>query len=318
MGTNTGREYLVMRNLSKATLQGLSALLGASRNLNDQLQQEEWATCLKDISLGSKITVMTAQRDYLKKLQRKKMSTPEIRKLARLVTRKGRGERSKRWEQLILQERIAVKSRELKDLRKKWLVSSQEAERIFQEGRARSEYRRLKKSELNTTWSKQRGRLQTKFKNKAVVPPPSIDGICLTDQGLQAKFGDRTQGGLVLHGIEPSNNVLEFLKLPPKFKVYKKVDLIEARVEGEATAAKQRYSRLEDEKQQVSQEQRLDRRWTQAQARAPHKDGIANFQRMKAREFKSNKRIGQPEDRATRGSARSRGIPNHQAENQSR
>ena len=33
MGTNTGREYLVMRNLSKATLQGLSALLGASRNL---------------------------------------------------------------------------------------------------------------------------------------------------------------------------------------------------------------------------------------------------------------------------------------------
>ena len=133
-----------------------------------------------------------------------------------------------------------MKSRELKDLRKKWLVSSQEAERIFQEGRARSEYRRLKKRELNTTWSKQRGRLQTKFKNKAVVPPPSIDGICLTDQGLQAKFGDRTKGGLVLHGIEPSNNVLEFLKLPPKFKVYKNVDLTEARVEGEATAAKQR------------------------------------------------------------------------------
>ena len=68
-----------MRNLGKPTLQGLSALLGASRNLNDQLRQEEWATCLKDISLGSKITVMTAQRDYLKKLQRKKMSTPEIR-----------------------------------------------------------------------------------------------------------------------------------------------------------------------------------------------------------------------------------------------
>ena len=95
LGPKQGENTLVMRNLSKATLQGLSALLGASRNLNDQLRQEEWATCLKDISLGSKITVMTAQRDYLKKLQRKKMSTPEIRKLARLVTRKGRGERSK-------------------------------------------------------------------------------------------------------------------------------------------------------------------------------------------------------------------------------
>ena len=58
MGTNTGREYLVMRNLSKATLQGLSALLGASRNLNDQLQQEEWATCLKDISIGRVYLVM--------------------------------------------------------------------------------------------------------------------------------------------------------------------------------------------------------------------------------------------------------------------
>ena len=75
-------------------MQCLSALLSASGNLNDQLQQEEWATCLKDISMGSKITVMTAQRDYLKKLQRKKMSTPKIRKLARLITRKGRGKRS--------------------------------------------------------------------------------------------------------------------------------------------------------------------------------------------------------------------------------
>ena len=67
------------------------------------------------------------------------MSTPEIRKLARLITMKGRGERSKRWEKLILQERISVKSRELKELRRKWLESSQKAEKIFQEGRARSD-----------------------------------------------------------------------------------------------------------------------------------------------------------------------------------
>ena len=66
--------------------------------------------------------------------------------------------------------------------------------------------------------------------------------------------------------------------------------------EGEATAARQRYRRLEDDKQVVSQEQRIERRFAAAEARVVHRDDVLNLQRVKARDSRSNSRIGQPED----------------------
>ena len=73
-----------------------------------------------------------------------------------------------------------------------------------------------------------------------------VEGIPVTDEKLAERYGDTQAEGLILHGIQASENVKAFLALPPKFKVFMELDKESAEVDREVTAAKQRYSRIED------------------------------------------------------------------------
>ena len=55
-------------------------------------------------------------------------------------------------------------------------------------------------------------------------------------------------------------------------------------------------SRLEDKGQQVSQDQRLERRHQAHKERQTHVQGAADFSGMRASDFKFTKRMGRPQD----------------------
>ena len=84
------------------------------------------------------------------------------------------------------------------------------------------------------------------------------------------EFGEPETDGLVLGDIEASENVREFLKLDPKFKVYGKLDKLEFELQTETTAYKQRMSRQEDGGEMVSQQERLRHRAELQKVREVH------------------------------------------------
>ena len=101
-----------------------------------------------------------------------------------------------------------------------------------------------------------------------------MEGIPVSDQKLKEQFGDKKPEGLILPGIEASENVKAFIALPPKFKVYGDLDQEEAEADREQAAVKQRMSRLEDKGQHVSKEQRLERRHQDLGGRGAQSHGI--------------------------------------------
>ena len=113
----------------------------------------EMRNLLKDVSLGNKVTTLVAQRDFLNRLIKMKEATPEIVKLASDVMRNS--ERSRLWERRIMNQRRFLKDSEIVEIRKQWQMASRLVESRLPAHKV-TEYRWIKRSELNYLWQKER------------------------------------------------------------------------------------------------------------------------------------------------------------------
>ena len=156
-------------------------------------------------------------------------------------------------------------------------------------------YDRIRRLELNVTWEQEKVHKRKKLRNMAGrMLKSNVEGILLGDEDLQRLFGEPETNGLVLGGIEATENMLEFLKLDPKFKVFEKISKLEFETQVETTAYKQRMSRQEDSGQVVQQQERLRHRAEQQRQRETHSEGKVDFTRVRAGDAGFTKRMAQP------------------------
>ena len=229
----------------------------------------------EDISLGIKTTVSTTQLHLLKGLLHKRGAPNEIRHLASKIVLSQ--SRNVFWESRILLVRIKMKLKEIKGLKYMWTRASVRIRKILQ-GDQVQRYEDIKKQELSRVWNEEKAKSRGKvswFTRSPLLE--SIQGIPNRDDELIRVFGDIPDEGLVLGGIEATTEIKAFLRLDPKFKVFKKLDSHTHETEAETTAFKQRISRQEDRGQAVAQEQRLDFRAEAQRAKDPYKLGIVDF-----------------------------------------
>ena len=99
---------------------------------------------------------------------------------------------------------------------------------------------------------------------------------------MQCEHGEPDTNGLVLGGIEATDNVLEFFKLDPKFKVFGKLDKLEFELQAETTAYKQRMSRQEDGGEMISQQELLRHRAELQRVREVHQGNTVDYNRVRA------------------------------------
>ena len=97
-----------MRFLTRKTLFLTRVLAENCLQLNPRIEQSD---LLRDLSLGSSVTTLTRQRNFLEFLQRNKLATPEIEFLAKRIHREVNAPRIRREEQRILALRIKDKVR---------------------------------------------------------------------------------------------------------------------------------------------------------------------------------------------------------------
>ena len=71
---------------------------------------------LQDVSLGNKVTMLVAQRDFLNDLIKMNKATPEVTKLARDVMRNK--QRSSLWKKKIMLHRRFTKGERDSDIKK--------------------------------------------------------------------------------------------------------------------------------------------------------------------------------------------------------
>ena len=254
----------------------------------------EMQNFLRDVSLGNKVTTLTTQRDFLSKLIVTNRVTPEIRNLAKSVMQ-SEG-RSQVWERRILKQRKFLKEMEIVDTRRQWNEASRFVESKLPAHKV-VEYRQIKRSELNLVWNHEKQLKEAKIRRmQGKVIPEVVRGVRLTDRFLVSKFGDQQDEGLVVGDIEVSDNVRAFLRMDPKFKTYCGLNEDEFQVDLEHTATKQVFSRLEDAKEDISNEIRSLARHERNRRRDFYTAGSADYSRMRTSDFKFTKRIGQPPD----------------------
>ena len=229
---------LIMRDLLGRTLGLLSCLY---RRLPDNVKLLlKPGDLVMDISLGSKATVLQSQHDFLNKLITRNSTTHEIGSLAARIT--GLGSRSRRWEKKILRERITIKKRQLLIQRREWKTKAAQVESLLPPEEV-PVYKRIKSNEITRVWEAEKQQKARKLRWLKEVRSHDIQGILNNDRDLIEKYGAPEEKGLVLGGIEATDNVKAFLSLDPKFKVYEKLDHIQFAVDLEVAAYKQRISR---------------------------------------------------------------------------
>ena len=212
---------------------------------------------LRDIGLGVEITVMVSQMNFMMTLVRRQGSTPEIHNLATRITQSSEVSRNQVWVRRIVQQRILNKAAELNNVKAKWRRASAWI-REHLPGPEHWTYTQIKRGELNNIWNLEKRLKKRKLQSMAGrILKASIEGIPLGDEDLLREFGEPELNGLI---IEAAENVQEFLKLDPKFKVYQELDRLEFDKEVETTSYKQRISRLEDGGRTVSQAARVRHR----------------------------------------------------------
>ena len=208
----------------------------------------------EDVSLGIELTVKETQRHLLRMLLRRESTCNEIRHLADKILLGSRGKHN--WEKRILQERIQMKANEIRNTRIKWRQASAKIQVILSPQEA-SEYRSIKREEINWIWTEHRRHKKEKLHWLASQETLThIEGIPNTDWELEQSCGPTVHEGLVLGNLQVSEAVKAFLRLDPKFRVYGKLDKEEFETQTEVTAYNQRLSRKEDRGETVSQEDR--------------------------------------------------------------
>ena len=110
------------------------------------------------MSLGSSVTTLIRQRNFLELLKRNKPATPKIEFLAKRIHREVNALRIRREEQRILALRIKDTEAEIERKKRLWTRQSLKInERL--PSRLREEYKRIKQADMQIIWQRNGARL---------------------------------------------------------------------------------------------------------------------------------------------------------------
>ena len=226
-----------MRDIRPQTLGRIILFLEALPN-NVKLLLEH-ATLLANLSLGIKVTVLTAQGNLLQMLLKYKSATHEIRNMANKIVLGAWGHKA--WERRIILHRILIKQRELNFTKYKWGRASARIQRILGYEHY-AQWNAIKKSEINWLWLEQKKQKSEKLHWLTRDPHTHVEGIPNQDSELLRICGDQQDEGLILGGIQVNEDIRAFLRLDPKFKVFENLSMRVLETEIKTTAYKQRMS----------------------------------------------------------------------------
>ena len=283
-----------MRVISSATILQLNNIIDQHRlQLNRQIVFQDLT---RDVSEGSKFTLMIIQRNFLEHLLRTNTTTAEIESLAKQIHLSN--ERVKCEEKRILNVRLKEKRKDLLTQRFIWQKASKKAEKSIDYSMLQ-QYRGIKKCEFNLVWHNEVQDKKSKLQRKVMRMNPLLnlenyEGIPVTDQGLEDKFGYWIEEGVILGNIEASDDIKAFMRLPAKFKLYEPLDEKEFRIQCEATSAKQRFSKAQDGDNNITNEDRAIYREQAIDRRHYIQQNEVDFTKMRASDFPSVKFIKQP------------------------
>ena len=280
-----------MRLINIQTFHALNDLVYQCLQLNINVVRQD---LLRDISEGCKYTTMITQRNFLEHLIHSGGVTNEIRSLAMQKFLSVNRIRSEEID--IIKVRLNLKEKQIRKQKYIWIKASKLAENPFEGHWIRQKYRFLKKKEFNRVWFMETHDKidKTAWLSDKVEDLTYHEGIPICDSELIQRYGDTKEEDIVLADIQTTEAIDAYLRLPPKFTTFSALDDKYFRIQAESTAAKQRWSKKEDNGEFVSFEDRLYYREQQESIRNPLQDNSVSFTRLKSTDFASNKRIGHP------------------------
>ena len=252
-----------------------------------------------DCLFGYKYVKAIMRRNILDRMYNAGLATPEIQLTAKRVFSIRRAHRAPGMEKQILKNRVKEANTDIYKIKNQWSAASRKAEG-FLSGDSIQEYRNLKNWEIQRIWNIEKESMLNKLKRMRMREMPrEVHGIPNRDEDLLMKFGIDKEEGLVLAGIEVTQEIRDFLKLPCKFRTFPTMDKTEMEIQAEFNAAKQRIS-AKAEPEGLAHDERLKMRELEHQIRQPRQGGLVSWENIRATEMPSHKRIYQPEQLAER------------------
>jgi hypothetical protein len=287
-------------NISKTTVCSIRNLINS-----EQKPHGMTATLLRDVKMGIKFNILTRQRIFLEDCLRMNVCPNEIVSTARSIERVNRvnndlGRRCVKQEKRILRIRQSNASREARMQKTVWEASSREASNVVNlsvEGR--NWFKHVKEAELRRVWEETKVRhkkklrwLTMKQKKDRGDIPDTFREVLITDEILAEAFGNEDPEPRIYGGIEASDNVMAFMKLPSNLRRFQKMDLITEEVKAEITATTQRWTirEMEDEgEERLTVDERKIKKDNEAAERKIC-DGVkVDFGKVRATEMPHNK-----------------------------
>ena len=254
---------------------------------------------------GVRVTTLTCQKNHLEKCKRLGLASKEVVSRAkinlgarRIENNNVRGLRKETNRLLNLQ--IVEKKRTIRAEEKKWW-SMRKAEDARLVPPARQKLNQIRHIELNRIWENLVKDLSQKLENLKPRVPDHVGGVPLDDETLKNTFGETVVTPIILGGIQASENVKAFLKLPLKVRTYPKAEKKEFKTQAEARSTRSRWrirgrkvhsgETLQEERTRVEQEEDF---------RAPVQGNRVRFSHLRVTDFEANKMIHMPQPASNR------------------
>jgi hypothetical protein len=260
---------------------------------------------LLDIKMGIKYNILTKQKIFLDDCNRANICPADIISIAKSVEGHGNNARNRFHEKKIIRLRSVNAARQARDQKSRWETTSRETYRIVrlsQEGRR--VFNEIKESEMQRVWIEMTIKYQKKIewlkmkqgKIKKKVPE-KYEEVIVSDEALRKEFGETVIEPRVYGGIDVSEDMAEFLKLPASLRRFPRVSELKEEVRAEITATKQRWTVREMDEEGVDKLSIDERKIKKDRDKEERKvcDGKRiDFARVRATEMSHNKTINMP------------------------
>jgi len=262
------------------------------------------ADVTQQFKLGIKQSISILQRNFLEKLKKSGSATKEIRGRARgnlgIHDKECFNKGVKNECNRLIDIRINLKKKESSLIRKKWLEKRTENEKrmnLF----LKEQLRELEKEELNRVWEAEKKRLEDRLKDIKrtdvnVAIPEELEGIKVSDNKLEEQFGTHSVTPIILGGIQATENMKDFLRLPLNFRLYPKLERMNHEIQVEGRATRSRWN-LRDKRIHPNEdfETFRQRKEKEEEDREPLQGNRVDFTNLRVTQFISNKQVYMPQ-----------------------
>ena len=180
-------------------------------------------------------------RNFFERLHKSGGATKEINFRAKANLGRGNQRSIKKEASRLMRQRIGTISREVRQQEQRCRTLTARVEYSFTSPQARQSFRDIKRREASRVWEVEKSLKTKKLEDMKPKLPEELNGVLLSDAKLKDAFGDPVVQVTVLGGIQPSDNIKAFLRLPLKFRTFAKPSRDDIIVQTEGRAARQRW-----------------------------------------------------------------------------